>query len=448
MLSYPEVPKHLVVIGAGYIGLELGSVWRRLGAKVTVLEAMDRILPGMDQELAGYAQQLFEKQGLSFRLGVRVESATAKQGECTVRCAGSEALPCDRVLLAVGRVANTEGLGLDTVGLQPDRRGEIPVGDNFAASAPGVYAIGDCIRRFLNLRHKASHEAVACVEAMTGRHARVNYETIPGVVYTHPEIASVGKTEQQLQEAGCEYRSGVFPLQASGRVAGTLGETEGRVKVLADAGTYRILGVHLCGPHAGDLIAEAAAAMDFGAIRRGFGSRLPCPSHALGVAWRSGDGRRPASDPYPAQGQTAVSRVGERTGTPVESVLYALESSCLDRRPRAAIPGTFVDSDFDQIFRVDVESSHFGRGGGHLDAGGPVDSVDHQTHDLRDFEIAGVAQRGTEDPGAERVLPGPGQDVGGGLGDPARSETVLHQVLALAAAGAQQQRRAAGRRGR
>jgi dihydrolipoamide dehydrogenase len=180
-----------------------------------------------------------------------------------VRCAGGEPITCDRVLLAVGRVANTEESGLETVGIQPDRRGEIPVGDNFATSAPGVFAIGDCIRG-PKLAHKASHEAVACVETLAGKHARVNSDTIPGVVYTHPEIASVGKTEQQLQEAGRAYRVGAFPLQASGR-AHTLGEIEGRVKILADARTDRILGVHILGPHAGDLIAEAAAAMEFGA---------------------------------------------------------------------------------------------------------------------------------------------------------------------------------------
>jgi dihydrolipoamide dehydrogenase len=180
-----------------------------------------------------------------------------------VRCASGEPITCDYVLLAVGRVANTEELGLETVGVQPDRRGEIPVGDNFATSAPGVFAIGDCIRG-PKLAHKASHEAVACVESLAGEHAQVNYDTIPGVVYTHPEIASVGKTEQQLKEAGREYRVGAFPLQASGR-ARTLGETEGRVKILADTRTDRILGVLILGPHAGDLIAEAAAAMEFGA---------------------------------------------------------------------------------------------------------------------------------------------------------------------------------------
>lgn len=262
-LAYPECPKHLVVIGAGYIGLELGSVWSRLGAKVTVLEALDRILPGMDLELAQTAQRLFEKQGITFQLGVRVESATAARSKCTVRCSGAAPLACDRVLVAVGRVANTDDLGLEAIGIQPDRRGEIPVSDNFATAVPGVYAIGDCIPG-PKLAHKASHDALACVAALAGEHASVDPNTIPGVVYTHPEIASVGQTEQQLQQAGREYRKGVFSLQASGR-ARTLGETEGRVKILADAQTDRILGVHILGPHAGDLIAEAVAAMQFGA---------------------------------------------------------------------------------------------------------------------------------------------------------------------------------------
>jgi len=180
-----------------------------------------------------------------------------------VRYSGAETLACSRVLVAVGRVANTEDLGLETVGISPNERGEIPVGDNFATSAPGVYAVGDCIRG-PNLAHKASHEALTCIDMLAGRQAQVNYDTIPGVVYTHPEIASVGRTEQQLQEAGREYRSGVFSLQASGR-ARTLGETDGSVKILADAHTDRILGVHILGPHAGDMIAEATAAMEFGA---------------------------------------------------------------------------------------------------------------------------------------------------------------------------------------
>jgi dihydrolipoamide dehydrogenase len=262
-LIYAKVPKHLVVIGAGYIGLEMGSVWRRLGARVTVLEALDRILPGMDLELAKAAHQIFQKQGFEFRLGSRVERAAVERKKCVVHCEGADPLECDRVLLAIGRVPNTDQVGLDSVGIEVDRRGEIPVDDAFQTSAAGIYAIGDCIRG-PKLAHKASHEGMACVERMAGHSADVNYDTIPGVVYTHPELASVGQTEEQLQEAGREYRKGVFPFQASGR-ARTLGETDGRVKVLADAQTDRVLGVHILGPRAGDLIAEAAAAMEFGA---------------------------------------------------------------------------------------------------------------------------------------------------------------------------------------
>lgn len=262
-LAYPEVPQHLVVIGAGYIGLELGSVWRRLGAKVTVLEALDRILPGMDGELAAAAKKVFEKQGLEFRLGARVQRAAAADAKCTVEVEGAEPLECDRVLLAIGRVANTQNLGLEAAGIETDRRGEISVGDDFETSASGVYAIGDCIRG-PKLAHKASHEGLACVEGIAGQHGHVNYNTIPGVVYTHPELATVGKTEEQLKDEGREFRKGMFPFQASGR-ARTLGETEGRVKILADARTDRILGVHILGPRAGDLIAEAVAAMEFGA---------------------------------------------------------------------------------------------------------------------------------------------------------------------------------------
>ncbi len=262
-LAYDEVPQHLVVIGAGYIGLEMGSVWSRLGARVTILEALDRILPGMDLELAQAAQKVFQKQGLEFQLAARVRHARVQEAQCTVECEGADPIRCDRVLLAVGRVPNTDRLGLETVGVEVDDRGEIPVSDTFQTTAETLYAIGDCIRG-PKLAHKASHEAIACVEGMAGGHGHVNYDTIPGVVYTHPEIATVGKTEEQLKESGCEYRKGLFPFQASGR-ARTLGETEGQVKILADAHTDRLLGVHIFGPRAGDLIAEAAAAMEFGA---------------------------------------------------------------------------------------------------------------------------------------------------------------------------------------
>ena len=206
---------------------------------------------------------MLERQGLVFRLGVRVESATASQGECAVRCAGGDVITCDRVLLAVGRVANTDDLGLEAVGIACDQRGEIAVDDCFRTAVSAVYAIGDCIRG-PKLAHKASHEGMACAEIIAGRTAHVNYAAIPGVVYTHPEIASVGMTEQELQAAGRAYRRGVFPFQASGR-ARTLGDPAGQIKILVDELTDRILGVHILGPHAGDLIAEAAAAMEFGA---------------------------------------------------------------------------------------------------------------------------------------------------------------------------------------
>jgi dihydrolipoamide dehydrogenase len=262
-LSFSEVPKHLVVIGGGYIGLEMSSVWSRLGAKVTVLEALDRILTGIDAEIASKTHKLLEKQGLEIRLKSRVKSAKAKGKTVRVELEEGPPIDCDRLLLAVGRVANTDDLGLDTVGVATDRRGVIQVDENYATSAKGVYAIGDCVPGPM-LAHKASEEGVACVEKIAGRHAHVNYDAIPAVVYIHPEVATVGKTEEQLQEAGIEYNKGAFPFLANGR-AKTLGETEGLVKILADKKTDRVLGVHILGPRAGDLIHEAAAAMEFGA---------------------------------------------------------------------------------------------------------------------------------------------------------------------------------------
>ncbi|GMV92182.1 MAG: dihydrolipoyl dehydrogenase [Candidatus Hydrogenedentota bacterium] len=264
-LSYPEVPEHLVVIGAGYIGLELGSVWRRLGAKVTVLEYLDRILPGMDRELSQEAEKIFKKQGLTFRLGSKVTGARVeKDGKtCVVEMEGQDSIKCDRVLLAVGRVPNTDGLGLDAIGIELEKRGTIPVDDHFATKADNVYAIGDVIRGPM-LAHKAEEEGVACVEFIATGYGHVNYDAIPGIVYTHPEIASVGKTEEQLKEREIAFTKGVFPFIANGR-ARALGQTEGRVKILADADTDRVLGVHIIGPRAGDLIAECAMAMEFSA---------------------------------------------------------------------------------------------------------------------------------------------------------------------------------------
>jgi dihydrolipoamide dehydrogenase len=262
-LSYPEVPGHLVVIGAGYIGMELGSVWRRLGAKVTVLEYFDRILPGMDLEIAAEAQKIFAKQGFEFRLGTKVLSARVKGKQSVVECKGSDPITCDRVLLAAGRIPNTEGLGLETVKIKLDEKGRIAVGDNFATSVPGFFAIGDVIRGPM-LAHKAEEEGIACVEAIATGHGHVDYNTIPGVVYTHPEIATVGKTEEELKKDNVPYRKGAFAFRANGR-AHSLGQIDGKVKVLAHAETDRILGVHIIGPRAGDLIAEAASAMAFGA---------------------------------------------------------------------------------------------------------------------------------------------------------------------------------------
>jgi dihydrolipoamide dehydrogenase len=262
-LSYPEVPGHLVVIGAGVIGLELGSVWQRLGAKVTVVEYADRILPGMDAEIGALAKKILEKQGLSFRLNARVKSATRSGNSCSVEVEGSDPISCDRVLLAVGRIPYTEGLGLEKVGVAQGKRGDVIVDEHFQTSVPGIYAIGDVIRGAM-LAHKAEEEGTACAEYIATGYSHIDYDSIPSVVYTHPEIASVGKSEEQLKEAKIEYRKGTFPFSANGR-AKAIGGTEGRVKLLADAKTDRVLGVHIVGTAAGDLIAEAAVAMAFGA---------------------------------------------------------------------------------------------------------------------------------------------------------------------------------------
>ena len=262
-IDYHEVPEHLVVIGAGYIGLELGSVWKRLGAKVTVVEYLDRILPGMDAEIAKEALKQFKKQGLEFRLGSKVTSAKADGDTCTVEIEGADPIECDRVLVAVGRKPNTEGLGLESIGLELDEKGRIPVDENFKTAVENVYAIGDVIRGPM-LAHKAEEEGIACVEGIANGYGHVNYGAIPAVAYTEPEIASVGKTEEELKDEGVEYKKGVFPYQANGR-AKALGHAEGKVKILADAQTDRVLGVHIIGLRAGDMIAEAVAAVEFGA---------------------------------------------------------------------------------------------------------------------------------------------------------------------------------------
>lgn len=262
-LSYTEVPKHLVVIGGGYIGLELGSVWRRLGSRVTVLEYSDRILTGIDSEIAADALAQFRKQGLDIQLGVKVLSAKAEGEFCVVQPEGSDAIQCDRVLAATGRKPATTDIGLETVGLSTDDRGWIQVDEQYRTAAPGVFAIGDCIRGPM-LAHKAEEDGVACIEGMQSGWCHVNYGLVPAVVFTHPEIATVGRTEEQLNIDGVTYKKGVFPFRANGR-ARTINDTTGKVKLLADAKTDEVLGVHIIGPAAGDLIGEAAAAMNFGA---------------------------------------------------------------------------------------------------------------------------------------------------------------------------------------
>lgn len=262
-LSYSEVPKRLAVIGAGYIGLELGSVWQRLGAEVKVFEYLDRILPGMDKELADAAHKILAKQGLAFKLGARVHGANARGEECAVEVEGAPPWKCDRVLVSVGRKPNTVGLDLEAAGVELDDRGRIAVDARFRTSAEGVYAVGDVIRGPM-LAHKAEEEGVACVESIVTGFGHVNYDAIPGVVYTHPEIASVGRTEEQLSESGVPYRKGKFPFAANGR-AKAIAETEGFVKILSHDQSDRVLGVHIIGARAGDLIAEAAVAIEFGA---------------------------------------------------------------------------------------------------------------------------------------------------------------------------------------
>ncbi len=262
-LSYKEVPRRLAVIGAGYIGLELGSVWRRLGAEVVVFEYLGRILPGMDAELAESAHKIFAKQGFEFKLGAKVTGAGMEGGKCRIEVEGAAPLECDRVLVSVGRKPNTESLGLEAAGVELEDHGRIAVDKHFRTSSKGVYAIGDVIRGPM-LAHKAEEEGVACVEKIVTGYGHVNYDAIPSVVYTHPEIASVGKSEEQLTEAGIPYRKGKFPFIANGR-AQALADTDGYVKMLAHKQTDRILGVHIIGPRAGDLIAEAAVAIECGA---------------------------------------------------------------------------------------------------------------------------------------------------------------------------------------
>jgi dihydrolipoamide dehydrogenase len=267
-LVLDKVPGRLLIVGAGAIGLELGSVWRRLGSEVVVVEFLDGALPGMDGEVRRQAQRLFEKQGIKFHFSAKVtavDTSGAKLKAQVEPAAGgaAQAIEADVVLVAVGRVPYTEGLGLESVGVQKDNRGRVVVDQHFATHAPGIYAIGDVIAGPM-LAHKAEDEGVAVAEIIAGQAGHVNYDVIPNVVYTAPEIASVGKTEEELKAAGITYKSGKFPFTANGR-AKVNHQTDGFVKILADAKTDRVLGVHIVGADAGNMIAEAAVAMEFGA---------------------------------------------------------------------------------------------------------------------------------------------------------------------------------------
>jgi dihydrolipoamide dehydrogenase len=267
-LALAKVPGHMVVVGGGYIGLEMGSVWRRLGAKVTVVEFLDRIVPGMDGEIAKTFQRVLTKQGITFRLGTKVTGAKKAEAGVTLTlelAAGgkSEMLEADVVLVAIGRRPHTNSLGLENIGIAVDNKGRISTDAHFQTNAPGVYAIGDVIAGPM-LAHKAEEEGVAVAEILAGQAGHVNYETVPGVVYTWPEVAAVGKSEEELKSAGIAYKAGKFPFTANSR-ARCNADADGFVKILADANSDRVLGVHVIGPDAGTLIHECVMAMEFGA---------------------------------------------------------------------------------------------------------------------------------------------------------------------------------------
>jgi len=273
-LELTEVPKHLVVVGAGIIGLELGSVWRRLGAEVTVVEFLDRICPGIDDEITKFFQRALAKQGLKFKLGSKVTKAEASDAGVTLtvepsKGGAAETLQADIVLVAIGRRPYVAGLGLDKVGVKLTERGRIAVDAHFQTSVPGIYAIGDVIDGPM-LAHKASEDGIACVETLAGQKGHVNWDLVPSVVYTQPEVAWVGKSEEQLKAASVAYKVGKYPFTADPRSRAN-GATEGFVKVLSDKTTDRVLGVHIFGAEAGTMIGEAALAMEFSASAEDIG---------------------------------------------------------------------------------------------------------------------------------------------------------------------------------
>ncbi|HEY0835950.1 MAG TPA: dihydrolipoyl dehydrogenase [Azospirillum sp.] len=267
-LALGEVPKRLAVIGGGVIGLELGSVWGRLGAQVTVVEFLDRILPGMDGEVSKQMQRILAKQGMTFKLGAKVTGAKTTNTGVTLTVepaqgGAAEEVEADVVLVAIGRRPHTQALGLENVGVETDGRGRVKIDGHFQTNVPGIYAIGDVVEGPM-LAHKAEDEGIALAEILAGQHGHVNYDVIPGVVYTWPEVASVGKGEEDLKAAGIAYKAGKFPFTANGR-ARAMNATDGFVKILADARTDKVLGVHMIGPNVSEMVAELALAMEFGA---------------------------------------------------------------------------------------------------------------------------------------------------------------------------------------
>ena len=267
-LELTKVPKHMVVVGGGVIGLELGSVWGRLGAKITVVEFLDRIVPGIDNEIAKRFQRVLKNQGMDFKLSTKVTGAKTSKSGVTLTVEPSkggdaETIKADVVLVSIGRRPYVDGLGLEKLGVERDGRGFIQVDADFETNVEGIFAIGDAVPGPM-LAHKAEEDGVACVEIMAGQSGHVDYDHVPGIVYTHPEVATIGKTEEQLKEAGIAYNKGSFPFTANSRARAN-GDTEGTVKILADKDTDKILGVHIMGPDAGNLIHECATAMAFGA---------------------------------------------------------------------------------------------------------------------------------------------------------------------------------------
>jgi dihydrolipoamide dehydrogenase len=289
-LAFDKVPPHLLVVGGGYIGLEMGSVWLRLGSKVTVVEFLPRILPLTDGEIAGLVQKSLTKQGLTFHLNTKVTGAKVEKEKVIVAAQGEKGdlkIECDKVLVSVGRRPVTQGMGLEEAGVKLDK-GKVVVDERFQTTVPGVYAIGDLIDGPM-LAHKASEEGIALADMLAGQPAHVNYDTIPSVIYIWPEVASVGQTEEQLKDAGVEYRVGKFPFAASGR-AKAMDESEGIVKVLSDAKTDRLLGVHIFGPRASEMISEAVTAMEFVGSAEDIARIVhahPTLSEALGEAARA-----------------------------------------------------------------------------------------------------------------------------------------------------------------